>query len=176
MKRTYVMPLLVLTLICVAVSAALALMETATRPIITAAAAEREVALMREIIPQAESFELIDLGSLDNIPQTIRQAFRASNNAGYVLIAEVSGFSGVITIITGIDPGGQIIRTAPLSHSETVGIGTIIDTAVFLAPFEGNDSSLYGIDTVTGATITTRAYISAIHDIFEAFEKIRGTG
>ena len=173
MKRTYVMPLLVLTLICIVASAALALMETATRPMITAAAAEREAVMMREIIPHAESFEPIELGEMQAIPQTIRQVFRTSNNVGYILIAEVRGFSGVITIICAIDPGGEIIRTATLSHSETQGIGTIIENPSFLAPFEGNDSTLEDIDTVTGATITTRAFINAIDDIFEAFEEIR---
>jgi len=167
------MPLLVLTLICVAVAAALAFMETATRPVITDAAAEREAVMMREIIPDAESFEAIDLSGLSSVPQTIRQVFRTSNDVGYILIAEVRGFSGVITIICAIDSNGQIMRTTPISHTETQGIGTIIETSGFLAPFEGNDSSLDGIDTVTGATITTRAYINAINDIFEAFEEIR---
>jgi len=173
MKRTYVMPLLVLTLICVVASAALALMETVTRPIISAAAVEREAAMMSEIIPEAEGFEHIDLSGLSEVPQTIRVAYRTTNDVGYILIAEVRGFSGVIAIISGIDQNGQIIRVAPLSHTETQGIGTIIDTSAFLAPFEGNDSTLDGIDTVTGATITTRAFINAVNDIFSAFEEIR---
>jgi electron transport complex protein RnfG len=174
MKRTYVMPLLVLTLICVIAAASLALMETATRPIITAAAAEREALMMREIIPSAIDFEAIPLGDFAEIPQTIRAAYRTTNNVGYLFIAEIRGFSGTITIICGIDENGRIISTAPLSHSETVGIGTIIETAGFLMPFEGNDINLDGIDAVTGATITTRAYIEAISDIFIAFEEVRG--
>ena len=174
MKRTYVMPLLVLTLICVVAAAALALMETATRPLITAAALEREVAMMSEIIPDAEEFEVVDLSGLQSVPQSIRQAFRATNDVGYILIAEVRGFSGVITIICGIDLNGQIIRVAPLSHTETQGIGTIIETDAFLTPFMGNDSALEGIDTVTGATITTRAFIESVGDIFIAFVEIRG--
>ncbi|MCL2222449.1 MAG: FMN-binding protein [Oscillospiraceae bacterium] len=173
MKRTYVMPLVVLTLICIVASAALALMETVTRPIISAAAAEREAAMMSEIILEAEGFEYIDLSGLSGVPQTIRAVYRTTNNVGYIFIAEVSGFSGVITIICGIDQDGQIIKTVPLSHSETQGIGTIIDTPAFLTPFQGGDSTLEGIDTVTGATITTRAFINAINDIFQALEEIR---
>jgi len=60
-----------------------------------------------------------------------------------------------------------------LSHTETRGIGTILEQESFLSPFSGLDNRLEGIDTVTGATISTRAFINAIHDVLEAFRLVK---
>jgi electron transport complex protein RnfG len=172
MKRNFVMPLLVLTIICVIVSGALALMDNITDPIISAAAAQRTEEAMNVKIPHATGFTAIELDSIDGLPTTIREVYKTANDAGYIFIAVVGGFSGDITVICGIDPDGRIIASSSLSHTETQGIGTIIEKESFLSPFEGIDHRLDGIDTVTGATITTRAYIHAIDDIFTAFHLI----
>ena len=174
MKRTYVMPLLVLTLICLVVSGALALMEHLTSPIIISAAAERAQEAMKSKIPAAEDFVPVELDDFDGLPDTIREVYRTSNDVGYIFIAAESGFSGDITVICGLDNDGRILSCSTLSHTETKGIGTILEQESFLGPFRGLDSRLEGIDTVTGATISTRAYIDAINDIFTAFEVIRG--
>ena len=174
MKKTYVMPLLVLTLICLVVSGALAFMDSVTSPVINAAAAERAQEAMIEIIPGAEGFESIDISYVDGIPASIREIYRTTNGIGYIFIAAVNGFSGDITVICGITPDGTIIESAALSHTETKGIGTILEEESFLTPFEGAGGGLEGIDTVAGATISTRAYIHAIEDIFVAFEMVKG--
>jgi len=173
MKRTYVMPLLVLTVICLVVSAALAFVDGVTGPEIEAAAAKRAQESMKAKIPDATGFEYIELSYIDGLPASIREIYRTTNGIGYIFIAAVNGFSGDITVICGVDPGGKILATSTLSHTETKGIGTIIEMDSFLSPFKGLDSSSIGtIDTVTGATISTRAYIHAISDILEAFHLV----
>ena len=173
MKRTYVMPLLVLTLICLVVSGALALMNSVTHPIIISAAAERADAAMINKIPHATGFEPVELDAFEGIPHTVKEAYRTTNEVGYIFIAVINGFSGDITIICGVDTDGRITATSTLSHTETKGIGTIIEQESFLNTFSGQDGRLEGVDTVTGATISTRAYIHAIRDILEAFEIVR---
>jgi len=173
MRRTYVMPLLVLTVICLVVSGALAFTDSITNPVITAAAAERAQEAMAKKIPDATGFELIDLSHISgDLPSSIKEIYRTTNGIGYIFIAAVNGFSGDITVICGIDPTGRIISCSTLSHTETRGIGTILEQESFLGPFSGLDNSLEGIDTVAGATISTRAYIHAIEDIFKAFHII----
>jgi len=167
------MPLLVLTMICLVVSGALALMDSVTHPIIVSAAAERAQAAMIDSIPSATGFEPIEPDSFDRLPATIKEMYKTTNDVGYIFIAAVNGFSGDITVICGVDSDGRIISSSTLSHTETQGIGTILEQESFLEPFEGLDSRLEGIDTVTGATISTRAYISAIEDILQAFEIIK---
>ena len=167
MKQTFVIPIVVLTVICLVVSGALAVMDSLTSPIILAADAERAAEAMSAKIPNAERFVPIDLKHIDNLPKSIKEAYRTIPNVGFIYIASANGFSGEITVICALD-GGRIIATSTLSHTETVGIGTIIEQESFLSPFSGLDMNLHGIDTVTGATISTKAYIGIIRDIFEA--------
>ena len=171
MKNEFVMPILVLTLICVVVSGALAFMDGITHPVIEAAAIDRAQAAMNAIIPEATGFEQI---GTDGLPPTVREAYKTENNVGYIFILSVNGFSGEIRVICGIDPEGEIISCGALSHTETKGIGTILDQPSFTGQFDGKDSRLEGISTVTGATISTRAYIGAIRDAFAAYEAVQG--
>ena len=172
MFNEYIKPLIVLTAICLFFSAALAVVNNMTEPVIAEAAGERANTAMRGIIPEATGFEAIDLSTFDNIPDTVKEAYYTENNVGYIFIAGVSGYSGEISIICAIDSEGQIIAVSTLSHTETQGIGTIIEQESFLTQFTSADSNLVGVDTVTGATISTSAFIRAIGDVFIAYEKV----
>jgi len=171
MKKDFVMPIAVLTVICLVVTGALALMNSVTAPVIEAAAAGRAFASMNEKIPHATGFIPLET---DSLPRTIRAAYKAENDAGYIFIVSVNGFSGEIRIMAAVDSEGRIIRSSTLQHSETQGIGTVIEEEFFIGRFDGLDSELEGISAVTGATVTTAAYINAIREAFEAFEIIRG--
>jgi len=166
------MPLLVLTVICLVVSGALAFMNSVTEPLITAAANERAQTVMTEKIPDATGFEPVDFTHMEMIPASIKEIYRTANHVGFIFIAAVNGFSGDITVICAVDNSGVIISTSTLSHTETKGIGTILEQESFLGTFKGVDSNLDGVDTVTGATISTRAFIHAINDILTAYEVI----
>jgi len=170
MMKDFVAPILVLSLICLVISGALAMMDSVTSPMIGAAAAERTELAMASIIPEATGFERLDN---EGFPRVIKEVYRTENNVGYIFIVAVNGFSGDIRIICGVDPGGSIISTSTLQHTETKGIGTILDEPAFLGQFDGKDSRLEGVSTVTGATISTKAFIGAINEVFAAFETVR---
>ena len=167
MKKDFIKPILVLATICLVVSGAIALMNDITFPVITAANAERTKATMIEIIPDAPDFEPVEA---DALPSSIQRAYRATNDSGYVFIVSSNGFGGNMNVICGIDPDGKIIEVRTLQHSETKGLGDYIEKRPFTSQFDGKDSSgLTEIDSVTGATITFRAFIHAVEDAFEAF-------
>ena len=169
MKNDFVAPILVLSLICLVISGALAMMDDVTAPIIADAAAERAEAAMYSIIPNATGFVSIES---EGFPRMVREAFRTENGVGYIFIVSVNGFSGEIRVICGVDPDGRIISSKTLQHTETKGIGTVLEEPAFLNQFDGKDSRLDGVVTRTGATISTAAYIRAIMDAFAAFEAI----
>ena len=165
--QDFIKPIFVLFSICLVVSGALALMNSFTSPVIEAAAAERAIISMNQKIPHATGFVPIDR---EGLPSNIREAYGTENNVGYIFIVSVNGFSGEIRVICAIDPDGNIIKSSVLAHTETQGIGTIIDQGYFVDRFDGKDSRLEGISAVSGATISTVAYINAIRHAFEAFE------
>ena len=167
MRKDFVAPILVLMMICLVASGALALVDNVTNPVIEAAAVERTNEAMRKQIPNADGFELIELQGLSG---AVKAVYRTTNDVGYVFIVSSNGFGGEIRIICGIGPDGKLTGSEVLEHSETKGIGTVIEQSSFTDQFAGKDSRLEGVSTVTGATISTSAYVRAIKAALEAFE------
>ncbi|MCL2093548.1 MAG: FMN-binding protein [Treponema sp.] len=171
MRNSFFFPVLVLSLICLVMTAALALVNNVTGPIIARSARYRAESAMLALIPQAVGFEQL---SFDSYPPSVQEAYRTLNDEGYIFVVLSSGYGGPMRIIAGIDSDGRIIRTAVLAHSETPGLGTIaFDRA---GAYEGKDSSLEGVDVVSGATITYLAHRRAIEEAFEAYRIVREMG
>ena len=169
MKNDFVMPIVVLALICVVISGALAFTNSITEPVIASAAAEREEAARYEMIPEADNFESV---VIDGLPPAVREVFRSTNNVGHIFVVTASGYGGEMTIICGIAPDGRLIKSKALQQTETKGLGSKITEAPFMNQFDGMDSRLDGLIAITGATISSEAYTNAIRDAFEAFELV----
>jgi len=172
MKKDFVMPIAVLSMVCIVVTGALAIGHSFTQPIIAAASEERARMAMIEIIPDAAGFETLELHGL---PGTINSVHRSTNNVGYIFIVTTPGFGGGITIICGVDPAGRVIRTAVLSHTETPTFAAPVFAESHISQFWGQ--TRYGIEdiaVVSGSTVTSVALRNALRDAFYAFELVSG--
>ena len=69
---------------------------------------------------------------------------------------------------------GTIMDVKTLKHSETKGMGSKTAEEPFRSQFIGKDASLEGVDAITGATISSTAYLGAVADAFTAFDMITG--
>jgi len=168
MKKDFIVPVLILSLICLFVSGALAVVNSFTDPIIKNNENERAQAARKEIIPQAEDFIKLEI---DNLPNSIIEAYKTSNNAGYIFTVTTHGYGGEIKLICGVDPKGFIIRTAVLSHNETQGLGTPIFEEPYSGLFWNKDkNAIESIDVISGATITSNAYKNSIRDSLLAYD------
>ena len=168
MKKDFIIPILVLSLICLSMSAALAFANHITAPIIQEASLVREYEAKKVIIPQAADFVLLET---DDLPRYVNAVFATSNNVGYIIITTAVGYGGDIRVICGISPEGYIIKSRVASHTETQGLGTIVFEKATI--YEGKDKNLWGVDAIAGSTITSNAYKRAIQDAFIAFEIVR---
>ena len=174
MKSDFIRPILVLAVICIVVSGALAVLYNATYPVIALRASERTQAARIEMIPQATGFERIQPG---NLPGTITAVYRTANDVGYIFIVTVVGYNGDIEFICAVGPDGNIIDTGVLSHAETPVLGTVAFEYAFASQFVGRnntDNTLDDIDTITGSTITANAYINAVQYALDAYDIVRG--
>jgi len=86
------------------------------------------------------------------------------------------GYGGAINMLLGVNAADRVTGVRVIGHHETRGIGDVIETgnSVWIRAFNGlsvaaapalaltNDGG--AIDAVTGATITTRAVVSAVRD------------
>ena len=171
MKKDFIQPILVLTLISLFISGLLAFGNSVTEPIIVRAAAERAENARKEIIPDADEFVLIET---EKLPASVTEVYGTTNGVGYVfMITSPGGYGGDIKLICGIDPDGKLIGSAVLDHKETQGLGTVVlDRA---GVYEGMDKTLAAtVDAISGATITSRSHQNGILDAFEAFDIIKG--
>lgn len=164
-------PVVVLTIICAVVSAALAAVNNVTAPIIAAAAAEAANAARYELLPEADGFEAIEVEV-----EGVTEMYKATNDAGYVISAEGNGFggNGSVKMMVAYDNEGTILSCKVIDCSaETPGIGDkIVKETWFLEQFLGiKGDQASGVDTISGTTISSRAAISAMDAAYKAFSE-----
>jgi len=109
---------------------------------------------------------------------TVYRARREGEIVAFAFETVRPGYSGKIRVLLGIDTTGRIISTRVLSHTETPGLGDKIEIAKDPWILSFNDLLLGNpseegwkvkkdggrFDQFTGATITPRAVVAAIHD------------
>lgn len=170
-KNDFVLPIVVLTVICIVVSLALAFTEQATAPIIAAAEKAAAEAAEREVLPSADSFELVQATGL---PDGVTEVYRATNGAGFVFMVEGKGYGGTVKGIVGIDADGIITGTKILSHSETPSLGGKTAEEPFQSQFPGKDSTLSGVSVISGASVSSRCFIGMVTQAFSAYDIVKG--
>ena len=174
MKNDFIKPILVLALICLVMSGALALTNGLTEPVIVEAASVRMHEAMSGIIPNATGFTPI---TDTNLPESVVEAYKSDNDAGYIFVVVTGGFGGDVKLICGVNSEGKVIHCTALEQSETKGLGSKITEPFFENQFDGKGAGLEGVEAITGATISSRAYISAVTDALAAFDIVyKGAG
>lgn len=118
---------------------------------------------------------ILDSKNIVNDSQNIKYYYLAKYNdtptAAIVNIITPDGYNGDISLLVAIelnqDNNNQIINTKILHHQETPGLGDLVEPekSDWLKKFSNaNKNNIDNIDTITGATITSKAVKSAIND------------
>lgn len=172
-KADFVQPILILTVICLVASALLAWINGITKPIIDETEAKIAAEARLEVLPEADEFTKLDVALPDG--SFVTEAYKANNGAGYVFMITCNGYGGknTMNLICGIDADGKIVATKTLSHAETAGLGSKTTEPDFRNQFAGQDSSLAGVDTISGATFSSNYYIEGIQSAFEVYELVK---
>ncbi len=116
---TLLAPVVVLTSICLVVTAALAVANHFTAPVIAAAQQAAADAAKLVVLPLGADFT--DLPE-DQLPPDVDAVSKAGNGAGYVFTVTTQGY-GQITVLVGIDSEGKVAGTQVIAQDETQGIG-----------------------------------------------------
>ncbi len=109
----------------------------------------------------------------------VERLFLGFDESGALLGAAITAgepaFADVISVIFGIDPStGTLLGMKVLGHKETPGLGDKIEQPKFLGEFAGVHTPLKGVkskgsdpsevQTITGATISSRAVVRIINN------------
>ncbi len=116
------------------------------------------------------------MADLTGLPSEVYEAYAADNGAGDVFFLSGPGYGGEIKIIVGIGSDGLITGTKVLEHSETAGLGARITNEEYREQYPGQDKTLSGVDTISGSTISSKAYMKLVTAAFEAQEILSGEG
>ena len=177
-KKDIIKSIVVLFVICLVVSAALAVVNHFTAPVSAANAAAREVEARKALIPEADDFILV---SEVKLPDAVVSAYHAVDKSvqslGYVFTVQGKGFDGTIQVMCAIAEDGTILRVKTLDvSSETKTLGGKTANPEYTDQYIGKDKSLSGVNGVSGATITSTAYRGCVESAFEAFRGIKEAG
>ncbi len=162
MMNKSIKSIIVLVCICAVTSLLMSLTNELTAPIIKENESAAANAALLEVMPDGEGFEAIDISTY-TLPSTISEAYK-EKNGGYVFKMITSGYSTNFVIMCGVNPDKSVSGALCLSSGETLGY-----EKTFGENMAGkNIHTMEEIDTISGATKTTGAYISAVKDALNA--------
>ena len=164
--KSLLKPIIVLTVIAFVCTAALAGVNTLTKDIIAAAAAEKKAQSMSELFPTEKEYEEVEVSAELLKKYNASVVSKAKGGSGYIVEHAASGYGGEILMMTAFSIDGKIIGIKILSHEETSGIGTrVVEGDSFLSQFKDKDSAAEaGVDAVSGATVSSKATINGINN------------
>lgn len=164
----YTMPTIVLVIICLVITFALATTFKATEPVIKATM-EKEAELARSaVLPESDGFELVN-----STGEKVLEVYKATNDTGYVITTFDKGYGGRIKVITGFSKEGLIKNIKLLEQKETPGLGTKVGEKKFIDQFIGLDTT-ETVDTISGTTISSKAMIRAVDTALVEMKTLEG--
>ena len=183
----------------VLVTAVLALTYDKTHELIAKSEAEEKLALINQVFPPGisdndiihDTIEIAPNDLLGNTSPVIAYRARLKGKPAAVMIEATApdGYSGKITLLIAILANGDISGVRVISHNETPGLGDYIDIAkspwIRIFDHVSLDSVPEAawhvkkdggrFDYMTGATITPRAVVKAVHKALEYFAQNRAS-
>ena len=166
-----------LFIITAVVAVALAGVNAITAPLIEAINYQKTQAAIEAVLPgggeQVENFT--DATGL------VKAVY--ASGTGYAIQVAPSGFGGEIDMMVGIDKDGNVIAIDIISHAETAGLGSVAaDSTSKGEAFRSQFAGLFGalavdkdggqIDSITSATITSRAVVAGVNAALECAKNL----
>ena len=115
-------PIVVLSVICVIITGALAATNQVTAPIIEAATIAAQNAARFELLPEADDFTAVEGVSVENVSDV----YVANNGTGAVVTCAAKGYGGTITVMVAFNPDDTVKQIKITEQSETAGLGAKI--------------------------------------------------
>ena len=131
------------------------------------AEAREQRELLAQVMPQAETSSETPYRA--NGALSILAGYSSAGELiGYCVEVQNQGFSGVITMVVGVDLDGKVTGVAVTSHTETNRVGTEAMTEEALSRYVGRSGTLRtsgpnSVDVVTGATATSKAITAGVN-------------
>ena len=185
--KEILIPTVSLFVICLCVTALLAVTNAVTKDAI-AYQQELSAAESRQAVcPDAVDFEKVEY-DVQGV-ECYKALDESGNLIGYAISSASHGYGGDVKVMTGINAeDGSVIAINVYDNSgETPGLGVNTSGEKFTSQFVGLSSGTgvtvdkdagknpdsVAVDSVTGATISSRAVTNAVNQAFEAYNAVK---
>ena len=168
-----------LFIICATMSAALGIVYILTKGPIEQAEKQKITEALRKVLPAFNNDPNAEMVQIDNM-----ELYPAKMNGKVVGVAVKAitnkGYSGDVTIMAGFKPDGSIYNSEIISQKETPGLGAKMTEPKFRCQFNGKTPGTFkvsvkkdggDVDAITAATISSRAFCTAILNAYNGFNK-----
>lgn len=176
--KAILIPTVSLFIICLVVTAVLALTDSVTADTIAANEQVDKEQSMQNVCPDASRFEEV-------VPEVLYKGLDAGGAVvGYAVSTASQGYGGQVKVMTGIS-GNEIIGVDVFyNDDETPGLGKNTSNPSFRDQFKGlsvltdiavnkdNDTgNAQSVDAVTSATISSRAVTAAVNEACRIYQE-----
>ena len=161
--KEFFLPIIVLVSVCVVIGSLMAAVNLITAPRIEEAQKQKVQEALSAVVENNSGFESIELSEL---PESVVGAYKDKGSERLAVILSIKGYdsSKPMSVAVGFDEEGKILKCSVISClGETKGIGSKVSDAEFLSQFEGK-GDVGGIDAISGATISSKAFRLGIAD------------
>ena len=165
MKKSNVMPSIVLGAICLTVALLLSVVNMFTAPRIAENKRKEEIKALKQVLTAGTTFDAIEI--TDAYPDVITGGYKS--DAGYVFKAEVVGYQPGLTIMVGIDNDGKIAGVKHTASAETFGVEGELNQKYTDKKYDKESlEMILSASASKGAPMTAGAYYKAIDAALEA--------
>ncbi len=157
----------VLFIISAVAAAALSFTESVTTPVIETRRQEELFDAMADYVPDADNFEEKKVDE-----ETYYIAEKDGETLAYIMTASGTGYGGPVNMNVAVSVDGEVLAADVEGHTETPGLGDVIEDEEWLAQFEGKtvDDPVAvdtDIDNISGATVSCRAAANAVRNALD---------
>ena len=156
-----------LVVICAVIGFAMAAVNMLTAPKIAEEQLKKEQAALSAVLPDNQGFERIEL---DKEYQSVVAIYADKGSDALVVMLSIKGYDAAkpMSVAVGFDGEGKTTKISVISAvGETKGIGSKVVEEPYISSYLGIDS-VDDIDTVTGATKSSRAFKKAMDEAISA--------
>ena len=166
MKKSNILPSIVLGAICLVVAILLSVVNMFTAPVIAERQAAAASAALQEVLPGGSDFTELDLSEKE-YPEIVEKGWQA--NGGFVFQMRVKGYASGLVIMCGVDADGKITGVKHIASNETFNAEGELNGA-----YTAKQDTLESLEKILstsaskGAPMTSQAYYDALKAALES--------
>ena len=160
-KKENIMPVVVLTAICLLIAAVLGVVNMFTKDIIEENETQKVYDSLRVVIDG--KFEPVEKPA--GAPKSVVDVYKVTDDGelvGHAVTLSVQGYASVISITVGVDKDGNVTKAVVTSQAESHGKAGMANYTDNFAGVAKDDVA--NVDTFSGATVSSTAIKNAIID------------